>query len=226
MDRSRRPIDRQDEISIGRKGCASGRPPVPRPLRARGGARSLGGRGRAGGGRAGRTAWVPRAEVPRVVTRPAVGITAMEGLADLEDGEALRAGLAQPTQTPKGWPIGLESATLTGLDDPLESGIEILARPPAPGPSRRASAIRSTGAETRQGRPPSSTKLHRAGQGPPFFTISNVRCPALLIRRTYILRGLATVSANSPGLCRSLACPGAFQGGHDRINPGAEKLST
>lgn len=40
-----------------------------------------------------RTAWVPRAEVPRVVTRPAVGITAMEELADLEDGEALRAAL-------------------------------------------------------------------------------------------------------------------------------------
>jgi hypothetical protein len=40
-----------------------------------------------------RTAWVPCAEVPRVVTRPAVGITAMEELADLEEGESLRAAL-------------------------------------------------------------------------------------------------------------------------------------
>jgi hypothetical protein len=40
-----------------------------------------------------RTAWIPRAEVPRVITGPAVGITAMEELAGLEDGEELRRAL-------------------------------------------------------------------------------------------------------------------------------------
>lgn len=40
-----------------------------------------------------RTAWIPRAEVPRVVTGPEVGVTAMEQLAALEDGRELRRAL-------------------------------------------------------------------------------------------------------------------------------------
>ena len=36
-----------------------------------------------------RTAWVPCAEIPRVVTGPKVGVTAMEELADMVDGEEL-----------------------------------------------------------------------------------------------------------------------------------------
>jgi hypothetical protein len=36
-----------------------------------------------------RTAWIPCAEIPRVVTGPKVGVTAMEELADLVDGEEL-----------------------------------------------------------------------------------------------------------------------------------------
>ena len=59
-----------------------------------------------------RTAWVPCAEVPRVVTGPAVGITAMEELADLEDGEALR-----PTQIPR--QIGALGTTPTSLNSDL-----------------------------------------------------------------------------------------------------------
>ncbi|MES1244262.1 MAG: DISARM system helicase DrmA [Acidobacteriota bacterium] len=40
-----------------------------------------------------RTAWIPCAEVPRVVTGPTVGVTAMEDLAGLEDGDAVRRAL-------------------------------------------------------------------------------------------------------------------------------------
>ncbi|HEY4591775.1 MAG TPA: DNA/RNA helicase, partial [Thermoanaerobaculia bacterium] len=50
-----------------------------------------------------RTAWVPCAEVPRVVTGPAVGVTAMEDLADLEDGEALRGALEPIPKAYKDW---------------------------------------------------------------------------------------------------------------------------
>jgi len=53
-----------------------------------------------------RTAWIPRAEVPRVVTRPAVGVTAMEELAKLaalEDGDDLRRALAPLPDVYRAW---------------------------------------------------------------------------------------------------------------------------
>jgi hypothetical protein len=50
-----------------------------------------------------RTAWVPCAEVPRVVTGPAVGVTAMEELGDLEEGEALRRALEPIPRAYREW---------------------------------------------------------------------------------------------------------------------------
>jgi hypothetical protein len=53
-----------------------------------------------------RTAWVPCAEIPRVVTGPPAGVTAMDELADLaerEDGEALRGALAPISEAYLSW---------------------------------------------------------------------------------------------------------------------------
>lgn len=53
-----------------------------------------------------RTAWIPCAQVPRVVTGAEVGITAMETLAGLEDGEELRQALAPLPDAYAAWIAG------------------------------------------------------------------------------------------------------------------------
>jgi hypothetical protein len=63
-----------------------------------------------------RTAWVPCAEVPRVITGPEVGITAMEELAGLEDGGDLRRALEPLPAAYGAW-----IATQRGIDPGTEA---------------------------------------------------------------------------------------------------------
>jgi hypothetical protein len=62
-----------------------------------------------------RTAWIPCAEVPRVVTGPTVGVTAMEDLAGLEDGDAVRRALDPIPAAYREW-IATQRAIDPGTD--------------------------------------------------------------------------------------------------------------
>lgn len=72
-----------------------------------------------------RTSWVPCAEVPRVVTGPPVGVTAMEDLAALEDGEAVRRALDPIPAAYAEW-IATQRAIDPGTDGRRATRVELM----------------------------------------------------------------------------------------------------